>query len=445
MRDRGTDPVSEPQQKQPPLPPALPERRSRRFRSHDDADFSVALKVVTPILGGSFFTGGDAIEHRHLDTIRVPTIRGHLRFWWRALQPTGLDAAELRKKERELWGGMGGGDKDHGKPKTSKVNVRVESIQPVNPEIDDTPPPMEGKGYALFPAREQKQGGQVVARLKPGITFTVRISCPPDRVEEVRKAVQAWILFGGYGSRTRRGLGSLTVTADPPAWLPSSSTAELLLNLFTGQGSTSDTPTLAGAALLVGQPTQNAESAWDQAIGQLQYFRQDRRFAREQGTQRPGQSRWPEPDKIRHLTGRIQGHPPRFGNQPAWPRAQFGLPIVGRFTGGNAEPGPFSIEWQANGESMRADRLASPLIMKALPLADGKFMPCALWLARGYPRGKVVLVMQKQVVPRSDAAFETMHGTGDKILHPALIGHASVREAFLDWLVSECRWQRVGQ
>jgi len=432
----------------PPQEQDLPKRRRRRFRSHDDAEFSVALKVVTPILGGSFFTAGDAIKHRHLDTIRVPTIRGHLRFWWRALQPVGLDANELRAKERNLWGGMGdsGGGKDAAKPKASLVSVRVANIQPTNPDIDPEEPPSDPRGYAMFPARaEKKEARAPVPRLKPGITFTLKVSGPPDRLPEVRKAVQAWILFGGYGARTRRGLGSLTVTTDAAEWLPASGSAEMLKALLTGQGSTSDTPSLAGASLLVGEPQSDAEKAWEFAVGRLQYFRQQPGVARNPGRdpKKPGQSLWPEPDKIRHLSGK-KGHPPRFDKQPAWPRAQFGLPIVGRFTGGPQEPGEFKIEWQPDGGDKAADRLASPLIVKAMPMADGKFLPCALWLSRGFPAGKVVLVMQNRAVPRSDAAFETMQGADDKVLHPALNGKLSVRQAYLDWLVTDCRWTRVG-
>jgi CRISPR-associated protein Cmr1 len=428
-----------------PRPPeALPPRRPRRFRSHDDAELSVALAVITPILGGSHFPAGGAIDERHLDTIRVPTIRGHLRFWWRALQPANAKPEELRNRERALWGGMGGGaGGDATKPQASKVNVRVEAIQPVTPEIDRSEPAVGGKGYALFPARKQTKAGQItretVPRLKPGITFTLRVSCPKEHLDDMRRAVQAWILFGGYGSRTRRGLGSLTVTADAGSWLPAS--VDALKTFVTGTGSHTDTPSLAGSSLVVGEAMADAEKAWDNAVGQLQYFRQERGFAREQGTQRPGQSRWPEPDKIRHLTGR-KGHPPRFGEQPAWPRAQFGLPIVGRFNARD-EPGDFQIQWQADGTAKPADRLASPLIVKALPLADGKFVPCALWLSRGFPAGKAVLVMNNRADGRSAAAFETVHGAGDKSLHPALQGKTSVRQAYLDWLVSQCHWKRV--
>lgn len=429
-------------------PKAMPQPRRRRFRTHDDVDFSVALKVVTPILGGSFFTAGEAIEYRQFDTIRVPSIRGHLRFWWRATQATSLDWQELLRHEQSLWGGMGcGGPRaDDSKPTASRVNIRVEAIQPEHQEIDDSGPPQEGRGYALFPAREQKsKAGHVVARLKAGITFTMRVSCPADQIEALKKAVRCWILFGGYGSRTRRGLGSLTVTADPGAWLPSSTTADALKVLLSGNGSTSDTPSLSGSSLVVGDASPAAEKAWGVAVGQLQHFRQSPGLARYAGREpnRPGQSHWPEPDKIRHLTG-MMGHRTRFGPGPAWPRAQFGLPIVGGFAPGQrGEPGEFQIQWQAEGANEASDRLASPLIVKALPLADGRFAPCALWLARGFPAGKVVLLMQNNVMRGSAAQFETMHGQGDEVEHPALVGKSSVRQAFLDWLVQDCRWTRV--
>jgi len=54
-----------------------------------------------------------------------------------------------------------------------------------------------------------------------------------------------------------------------------------------------------------------------------------------------------------------------------------------------------------------------------------------------------VLVMNKHVVSGSAAPFERMRGDGDTDLHDALKDKSSVRQAFLDWLVKDCRWQRV--
>src|SRR5690606_20083052 len=108
-----------------------------------------------------------------------------------------------------------------------------------------------------------------------------------------------------------------------------------------------------------------------------------------------------EADKIRHLTRRTRGHEPRHNGVPVWPRAGFGLPIVGRFqrqarNGGRLdEPDDFLLLWRRGREN--EDRLASPLIVKAVPLAGGTFVPCALWLNRAYPAGSGVEVYVKGV------------------------------------------------
>lgn len=77
------------------------------------------------------------------------------------------------------------------------------------------------------------------------------------------------------------------------------------------------------------------------------------------------------------------------------------------------------------------DRLASPLIVKALPLANGEFVPIALWLNRAYPQnGEVVL----RGVCNSAAPFDRLVAAGDQPRFSALAGRQSLREAFFYWL-----------
>ena len=86
------------------------------------------------------------------------------------------------------------------------------------------------------------------------------------------------------------------------------------------------------------------------------------------------------------------------------------------------------------------DRLASPLIVKALPLADGRFAPCALWLHRGYPDGKVGLKKDDPRHDRSRADFDVLVAPGDKArFAPLASGNDApqgtrLRTAFFDWL-----------
>jgi CRISPR-associated protein Cmr1 len=391
--------------------------------------FSVAIKVVTPILGGS----SRLREIDDIDVIRAPTVRGQLRFWWRALRGHDADPAALRDAERELWGGVGTTQV------RSPVEVRIR-VDKVGDRDDTDVRPSSPGAYALWPAREEP-GRLAAPRRRPGTRFEVTVVVPATREPEVRDAMRAWLLFGGYGSRPRRGLGSLTVTHEANTWLPAAPTRREIAGLFdrdvlaAAPHAATETPRLAGASLLVGVATESAHDAWTAALGWLSEFRQ---------AKTDSASSWPEADKVRHLTRRSGARVPRHNSIPAWPRASFGLPIVFRFKdppkGREPEPGPHMLSWLPEEESKPADRLASPLVLKALPLANGRFVPCALWLHRTPPPGQVVLLGRTEGgsgwrrVPGSEAPYDRLVADGDSSLVPALRDAADMRSAFLGWL-----------
>lgn len=73
----------------------------RTATGKDACEISVRLRVVTPILGG----GPKLRDVDTVDIIRVPTVRGHLRFWWRALYGHQYASSqELYATESALWG-----------------------------------------------------------------------------------------------------------------------------------------------------------------------------------------------------------------------------------------------------------------------------------------------------------------------------------------------------
>lgn len=422
-------------------------KSTRRFLGgNETTSFDIQLKTVTPILGGGY----RARELDDVDIIRVPTIRGHLRFWWRALYAhKHRGSEELYKAECKLWGGAGGEDDEAGK---SKVELCVEITRTGETNESDINL-RDDSAYALWPARGEKDKSgnykKPPAPRRSKTKFTLTVICPKNEEQQVRNTLKAWILFGGYGSRTRRGLGSLTVkevtknkgkekeTEDLITWLPAEATKAAINGLFEGLDPLGDkgdfegdTPRLPGALLYVGKNDNNAKDAWVAALKKLKEFRQGRGFAREQGAQRPGRSRWPEADKIRHLTGRTRAHNPRFNNDCCWPRSGFGLPIGGQFVT-PGEPDSFSIKWRD--EEKPHDRLASPLILKPLPLTGDKFVPCALWLNRGYPKGEVFV----DGLTGSEAPFDKLTGKGDEVLFKPLKDKETLREAFLDWLGKE--------
>lgn len=80
------------------VPARMPEPRRRSSRGGPDlCTISVDVEVVTAILGG----GSQTRALDDVDVIRAATVRGHLRFWWRALRghefagATDLYAAEF--------------------------------------------------------------------------------------------------------------------------------------------------------------------------------------------------------------------------------------------------------------------------------------------------------------------------------------------------------------
>jgi len=413
------------------------------------------MVVVTPILGGA--TRPRAVDE--VDIIRAATVRGHLRFWWRALHASqGQGASELYARESEIWGRAATAEGGR-----SAVEVRIDVEKYPEPDTTDiqlydsrvakaTP-----GAYALWPARgEKKTDTPPAPRRPPGTQFRLALRAAATYEAEVLNALRAWILFGGYGGRTRRGLGSLGVLDDRGSWLPSKATRDAIERLFgrdvlaSPANGRDDLPRLSGAALHVGQTERDAMPAWTTALDWLKEFRQgtggrpgDR--AREPGAgkaqpQRPSISNWPEADKIRHAKRRTNAHAPRHNPTAVWPRAGFGLPIIGQFQtkarDGSpvGEPGSFELRWRS-ARGREHDRLASPLIVKALPLADGTFVPCALWLNRAYPAGEVIL----RDVNNSQAPFDSLVAPGDTPRFSALANERGLRGAFLDWLQARYR------
>lgn len=458
----------------PPRPPKLPKPLARsRVEGPRVEEVRLTLRTITPILGG----GHQTRTVDEVDFIRVPSIRGGLRFWWRALYGGEFASSQdLYKAEVELWGGLL-------KPETkrepsvvrSPVEVRVDGVVM---SAESTEAMVATEMYAFWPAFVP-QGSPAAPRRVPGMEFGLSLRFPAERSKEVTNALRAWLLFGGYGGRSRRGAGSVTVkegTGGVAAWLPSSLERKSLAQHFGGDILAperaflfGDLPQLGGATLSVGIPHKDALKVWRDALAWLRDFRQGaaksrvatpvsdtaRDYNPGRGQAAAGRSFWPEADKVRRLSGNGPwAHAPRYNATPLWPRAGFGLPIVGKFqqqaakgspSYQNPEPREFKLIWQDDRENLH-DRLASPLIAKAVPLADGTFVPIWLWLNRSDPKGgKVGVVLGNASRGVGFAPFDLLTADGDAALYAPLDTQAvkgapagqRLRRAFMDWLNSK--------
>ena len=352
------------------------------------------LKTITPMFGGGF----EPRETDPISPVRAAAIRGHLRFWWRALYGAAFENAEqLFAAEEKLWGSAE-------KPGRVAISVRIDRTGTEYKEHDTTSasprPPhcwaewsKNNSGqwkkpprvvqpwpkYALFPFFGEEP--MATARCLLGTEFTLALTFDDAiREEELRQTVSAWVRFGGIGARTRRGCGSLDDNASGNAVLPSSH--------VRGEELTC----LHGAIALWGNEQDSPLAAWKAAVDIYQQFRQGAGVARAPGSassaggppNRPGRSWWPEPDSIRRITGRHAAqHKPIHPVQEGFPRADLGLPIIFHFKDydshkhGNEPNDP--ADATLSGPAERRERFASPVITKAVA-ENGRYRPLVLIL-----------------------------------------------------------------
>lgn len=153
--------------------------------------------------------------------LRAASIKGLMRFWWRALQAES-DIEKLRNRESQIFGssdeGVGG----------STFAIRISNTTQIQPS--STRLPNNNQIHAVT-FRSQRQNRNITInileylaygpfnpqerRLRPYIPanakFDLILSYENNHIDEVLKAICAFSLFGGIGSRSRNGFGSICI------------------------------------------------------------------------------------------------------------------------------------------------------------------------------------------------------------------------------------------
>lgn len=292
--------------------------------------------LVTPMYGGG-------VESGKVDTampIRASSIRGQLRFWWRiACGPK--DPKAMRENEEAIWGGIG--DKA---AIASQVQIRVISKNVIMSNLVSSKK-LAGSGvkYALGAADEayclpSSYNFVLEIRYKDDITS--------DQIKQVKESLRWWASFGGVGARTRRGFGAVVVDAIKTI-------------------DATEVETIGGKIALTEQSSDSAEDIWKKATELLYKFRQGRELGRNEGQgNRPGRSRWPEPDQLRRMSNKHKAnHEPEHKAGNVFPRAAFGMPIIFDFNDrSRTEPNTMTLL------PKDAERMASPLIIRPYKNGD---------------------------------------------------------------------------
>ncbi len=150
--------------------------------------------------------------------LRPPSIKGALRFWWRALQwgrcqqETGTESEALKKlhqEEARLFGSAadeaGAGQGRFLLRISQQPRIAIDASWPVNNTGSGY------LGYGLMATNDQPHREAI----GEGVDFSFELRFKPGttqaEVEMLVKTLQTWSLFGGLGSRARRGFGSVTL------------------------------------------------------------------------------------------------------------------------------------------------------------------------------------------------------------------------------------------
>ncbi|MBF0369877.1 MAG: hypothetical protein HQL52_10500 [Magnetococcales bacterium] len=177
-------------------------------------ELELTFQVLTPM----FLHGS---EPRYSPDLRPPSLKGALRFWYRAVDP------DFRRNEPILFGTASNADQGSGQ---SLFNLRIEPLKPLRFFTWDDrlansfhaghgTHRKNGLIYLGYPFQMRKKKGVVSPppqAIDVGTRFKVRCILPRfGDQEKYRKAIAAsfWLLghYGGLGSRSRRGFGSIAL------------------------------------------------------------------------------------------------------------------------------------------------------------------------------------------------------------------------------------------
>lgn len=175
-----------------------------------------SYRIVTPMFIGD--------AEQKASGISPASVKGALRFWWRALRwgeiraEVQSDTVALQRLHAEE-AGLFGTSADNGKAArfTLRINARTVSITHSTEWPNGGNDPSGYLGIGLWQSGSHANGNFQPHReyIRENQSFSVEILASTDLSAEVmqqlRDALTAWGLFGGLGSRARRAFGSVAI------------------------------------------------------------------------------------------------------------------------------------------------------------------------------------------------------------------------------------------
>lgn len=185
---------------------------------------AATFKITTPMFIGD--------ANKHADSIRPPSIKGALRFWWRALNwhthlcnaKNDINAAlkSLHKEEAVLFGAAA---EEGSESKTSlggqglfllQVNQGkiVPHSTPFGENINNAHKYLLGMGLVKYHKKEKSDRltRNAIASGEFSVQLLFKKDIDPNKRKSILDSLYAFGLLGALGSRARHGMGSISIS-----------------------------------------------------------------------------------------------------------------------------------------------------------------------------------------------------------------------------------------
>ncbi len=195
------------------------------------AKLDFKIRLITP----AFIGGGDDVPvtgvhtskgeqtyHRKIDPksdgLRIPSLKGVLRFWYRSLYG-GIPIASLKENEDRVWGDAG----NYQGMRIIPVNIDNFRVKSISYNAGEAGAYL---GYGpinynrVLHNANSHNPNMYRDAICEGSVFTFRGIGTQEQIEALKESLQMLHYFGGLGSRSRRGFGSVAVEYDgfPPTF-----------------------------------------------------------------------------------------------------------------------------------------------------------------------------------------------------------------------------------
>ncbi len=160
-------------------------------------------ETITPM----FLSGADG----QTPELRPPSIKGALRFWWRAMN--GGDWKTLKKREDEIFGSTEKKSKLLIATKHKPFKTSDEDLEGRKIEVDGKDFKIDILGYLLYGIYDNKTKTNNRHYIKTNEKFTVELSTnlSDELIKQVIASFFCVSYFGGIGAKSRNGFGRFYV------------------------------------------------------------------------------------------------------------------------------------------------------------------------------------------------------------------------------------------